>query len=71
MTDLFERLEEVTTAGLPADLDSPDWSCRCKCHDWKNYVPGKLRDTWCEISREARLVAFVISQSVADREEWD
>ena len=42
-----------------------------RVHDWRNYVPHKLRQHWDALPLEARLIAFTICENMANREEWD
>lgn len=40
-------------------------------HDFQRYIPDEIRSIWGELSDEARVVAFVIAQGVADAEDWE
>lgn len=41
-----------------------------RLHDWRNYV-SQFRDIWHELPHEARIIAALIAEEAADREEWN
>jgi hypothetical protein len=49
----------------------PRWDEVSKVHDWRNHVPSSVYQVWDMLPAEARLVAFVMAQEQASREEWD
>lgn len=65
-TGLVERVEEVYSA-----IENPRFEDAGKIHDWRNYVPRKIKKVWDLLDNEARVVAFYLAQLEADREEWD
>lgn len=56
---------------LLAMLESPKWSEAAKVHDWRNHVPACVRDSWARLSLESRLIATLMAEGSAYREEWD
>jgi hypothetical protein len=40
-------------------------------HQWQRYIPLELRAEWATLGDEARGVAQIIGQELADMEEWD
>lgn len=53
------------------DLDKPEFEKAGRVHDWRNYVPSEIQEIWNELSTEAKMVASIIADDVAGREEWD
>ena len=41
-----------------------------RVHDWRNYVDD-LDSIWASLSREARMIAAIVAQAAANREEWE
>ena len=42
-----------------------------KTHDWRNYISDELKELWPELNEETRAVAALITESIANSEEWD
>ena len=49
----------------------PAWEKGGKVHDWRNYIPDDIRRLWPRLSQDARVVAVVIADMQAEKEEWD
>jgi hypothetical protein len=74
LMEVDERYPDALTIEpreLDAMLESPEFDMAGKCHDWRNHVPGLVRELWGELPVEARFVAWYMGKIQADREEWD
>jgi hypothetical protein len=52
-------------------VDNTDFDEVDRVHNWRNYIPDAFKRRWNELSYETRIVAYVIAEIVAHREEWD
>jgi hypothetical protein len=50
---------------------NPAWGKARRTHDWRNHVPDEVKAAWPLLTPDARVVAYVISCKLADREIWD
>ena len=53
------------------DIENPDFKNTSKVHDWRNYVPYDWQKNWHLFTERERQIIAVMSQSQADKEEWD
>lgn len=53
------------------ELNSPQFEAAGRIHDWRNYVPDNLHHIWDGLTEETKLVAFLIAENIADKEDWD
>jgi len=53
------------------DEDEIDWDLGGRVHNWRNHVPDSVQIMWPELSREARIVAFICADASSDAEIWD
>lgn len=71
MTECYKPLEQLAAQvinGL-SEVEAPDWS---DCfQSWKTYVPPEVRACWAELPRDAKLMAIVLGDQLADREHWE
>lgn len=51
--------------------DDPQFDKAVKYYDWRNHVPGVIKEHWKVMSVEARVVAFLSANSHARAEKWD
>lgn len=68
MSNYRELLKEYRNIGL---IEDPQFNKSRKCHDWRNYVPDKIRDIWGALSNEARIMVFITAEKQANLEDWD
>ena len=66
---LIESLLEIAaplSCELPQidnpDSDRPDWEWKRFQADWQRYIDPSLHSLWPTLSREARLVAFIMAK---------
>lgn len=59
---LYQLIKENRDVGL---LDDPQFD-RASRFDWRRYVPERVRLVWKEMSVEARVVAKVFAQKLAE-----
>jgi hypothetical protein len=52
-------------------VEVPNWDLRGKTHDWRNHVSPVLRHMWPDISVETRMVAVIMAEEAASKEEWE
>ena len=53
------------------NLQDDTFRHKTKVHDWRNHVPEEIEENWKMFDyRDRKLIAF-ITQSFADKEEWD
>ena len=50
------------------DLDFEDNS---RVHNWRNYVPSAIKESWGDLSKQEKLLIAIVAQEAADKEEWD
>jgi len=48
-----------------------DWNNRHRIHDWKNYVPGEIKNIWTELTINEKLLIYYQCGIQVDNEEWD
>ena len=53
------------------DIKVPHWERRSRVHDWRNYIPTFMQETWDEIPRAVQLYAYLKAQDDAHDERWD
>lgn len=51
--------------------ENPQFEKSRKCHDWRNYVPDKIRDIWGALSDETRIMVFLTAEKQSNLEDWD
>lgn len=71
MTETTLQVLEKLVAELPAigNIENPDWT-DC-AQSWRAYVPKELRETWGELSPDARLISVILGERLVDRERWE
>jgi hypothetical protein len=52
-------------------LDDPQFDKARGRHDWRNYIPDELRESWRELCFESRVAVFVATEKLANQENWD
>lgn len=60
MSNLFER-----------GALNPEWHLATPVHDWRNHVPGHIKQMWSRIPYEVQLALVEWAESLASKEEWD
>lgn len=55
----------------PYDISEHTFQVMWKCHNWKNHIPESIEQIWPQLSEETRLVALIMAEEIADREEWE
>ena len=51
------------------DIDHPDW---IDCfQSWRSYIPKEIREQWETLPREAKLMAVLLGDELARRENWE
>ena len=55
---------------MAVDLTAPDWKEHNHVHNWKNYIPQKIKENWFRFGREARFAFFLMAEKRADSEDW-
>ena len=68
MTTYKELLKEYRDIGT---MDYPQFEKSRKCHDWRNYVPDKVKDIWGSLSNETRIMVYITAETRANLEDWD
>ena len=73
MRDLITIAEEkLFFSGTAENIaNTPTWWKPLQVHDWRNYIPDEICRMWENLPIEARLVAMIITKTIADREEWE
>jgi hypothetical protein len=55
----------------PIDLAMEDFKGISKVHDWRNYVPDEIVDSWKNLTdREGKIIHYFCSER-AENEAWD
>lgn len=52
-------------------LENPEWEQSGRVHDWRNYVPEYIRESWPDLCLDARACCFLIACAAANNEVWD
>lgn len=52
-------------------IKDPEFEKAGRVHDWRNYVPDKLKENWDELTEESRACIYLICDTVAGEEHWD
>jgi hypothetical protein len=69
-TNMATEVLESLAAAIPAagDIDASEWGdCATS---WRAYVPQELRPLWGSLPREAKLLAAILGDELADRERY-
>lgn len=53
------------------DISNNTLAQREKVHEWKNHIHESIEQIWNQLSEESRLVALIMAEDRADKEEWD
>lgn len=69
--DSIDELFKKTNASAYRKFKDQDFDNVHKVHDWKNYVPEELSEHWYELTERERKLIFILTEPMADREEWD
>jgi hypothetical protein len=48
-----------------------EWQKAGRVHDWRNYVPQKLREGWLFLSPTERAIVSIMAEEQAGNESWD
>jgi len=56
---------------IPVDLLSPQWDIIRKVHDWRNYIPDKMKKVWDKLPFNVKLALCTVAEITASLEEWD
>jgi len=40
-------------------------------HDWRTYINEEIRESWFDLSIQARCLVIEVAQECANREHWD
>jgi hypothetical protein len=54
-----------------AEIDDPQWNDTSRMYDWRNHVHNTMRQIWSDLTVEARLAVYVVSERHAAEEDWD
>lgn len=52
-------------------LQHESWTDLRQIHNWRNHIPDMIQALWGVLGDDARLVAYVMAEKVANNEEWD
>lgn len=52
-------------------IDYPNFEDKSVVQNWRNYIPTYFKNNWYLLTREARASAIIMSELMADSEEWD
>jgi len=52
-------------------MNHPNWHIEKHIHDWEGYIPKEWQKIWNSLPIEAKLVAFLMSENQASKEEWE
>ena len=47
------------------------WGDGGRVHNWRNYVPPRLKKIWHHLSMEAKVVIYIMADEQASDEVWD
>jgi len=71
MSDKFDKLFKETNEYSLVKFENVDFSKVGRVHDWRNYVPDKLKEDWKDLTERERKLVFIIAVEGASREDWD
>ncbi len=65
MADLI--VEGNIDADTLREIDSPNW-LESSWDDWTHYIPLEVQEFWPKLSREAKVVAYLVADAIATKE---
>lgn len=68
--NLFNILDKQDNWVLNA-AQYPDFENEGYVHDWRKYIPYRLERIWHCLSLETKVVAVIMAEEQAHKEEWD
>ncbi len=73
MENLTEQLRGLADSACAwcKDIANPEWEAAGRVHDWRNYVPECVKESWGSLSERERLLVIVLAEEAASSEEWD
>jgi hypothetical protein len=74
--DCFEKLLAIANPENDPDFVKQKlydvwWSEGSKTHNWKNYVPDEVKESWQNLSVLGMLSVYIMANKQADAEDWD
>ncbi len=48
-----------------------NWADGGRIHNWRTYVPTKLRKVWHHLGIETKVVIYIMAEDRANEEVWD
>ena len=53
------------------EVTAVDWEAGLRTHNWRTYIPLRLRKIWHHLSMETKVVAYIMAEDRADDDVWD
>ena len=52
-------------------IADPRFELAGRDRDWRNYVPGAIKDEWAHLCNQAKVVVYALANDQASAEIWD
>lgn len=66
-----EEYRQMQQQRVLKECNEPHFEETTRVHDWRNYIPDEVAETWEEFPLEARLAMWMMAEKQASNEEWE